>query len=1018
MIFGPFQFDRPWWLLLAPVTIVLSILIARKSLTGLSPVVHRVAMAIRIIALVLAAMALAEPSYRLQSDGVSVLVVDDQSRSMPSSSEKVLRTYLEQALQEAPPHSRLGYVTAAETARAHALPSARVSPLTQFQDVVKIGTLDPGPRDGTNLEEAARLALAIKPEDTAARIMMISDGNETDGSLLALAETARTSGVPIDVLPFTYSIDNEIKFDGLIAPPTARAGQTVNVRFSLTATKAAKVRLGLLLNGQPFDLTPGEEGTTWVADLLPGSNIIPVPVLLPRGGPQEFKAVVEPLDPATDTISQNNSAAAVTFVSTQGVVLVYTMDPAESLGFVTALEQSRLQVEVRNPGSGHESLVELQRYDAVILFDVPAGAFSRKQQDELAAFTRDSGGGLVMVGGPNSFGAGGWIGTPVADALPVRLDPPEKRQIPRGALALVMHSCEMPEGNYWGQKTAQAAVNALARLDLVGVLEYDHMTGARWVYDLKEKGDGTGVAAAIKSLTFGDMPDFDTAMQKGVDSLIPAKAGQKHMIIISDGDPSPPSSKLISQMIAAKISCSTVAVFPHGGRGFGGGGGSEVGTMKMIAEKTGGRLYVVNSTAGLGQLPEIFIKESQVVKRTLIWEGEAVRPTLVNAAAEPMRGISAALPPITGYVVTADREGLSLITAKGPNDDPIVAQWQFGLGRSVAFTSDAASRWGTAWLSWGQFRAFWDQHVRWAMRPSGSANLSITTETRGDSTRVVVTALDTTGDALNFARFQGRIVGPDGTAQNVELRQSGPGRYEGEFGSGTSGAYLVSLRYDAPKTDADGKPAGTESGTIQAAVTRPFADEHRALKDNAALLRQVADMTGGRVLSTNANTAELFSREGLKMPVASTPIWLPLALAAIGVFLTDVGVRRVRIDPIAIARATRRLFSRSKEKSPEQLSGLRAARETARTRMTERTQPAAGGESASSASVKFEASAEALSQAPRSPLDRASPEPPPDAGKADKPADAKADEEAGMSRLLQAKRRAQQNMKDDEDKKP
>jgi len=371
--------------------------------------------------------------------------------------------------------------------------------------------------------------------------------------------------------------------------------------------------------------------------------------------------------------------------------------------------------------------------------------------------------------------------------------------------------------------------------------------------------------------------------------------------------------------------------------------------------------------------------------------------------------------------VTADREGLSLITAKGPNDDPIVAQWQYGLGRSVAFTSDAAARWSGDWLGWGQFKAFWDQHIRWAMRPTGSANLSMSTETRGDTTHVVVTALDTAGDALNFARFQGRVVGPQNTMQEIALRQSGPGRYEGEFKSGGSGSYLVNLRYDAPKSNADGTPAGVDSGTIQAAVSRPFADEHRALRDNAALLRQVAEVTGGRVLNPASTTENLFNDEGLKMPVATTPIWLPLALAAIGVFLTDVGVRRVRIDIPAMARATRRLFSKSREKSAEQLTGLRAARETARERMTARGAPVDAGAGmpsptatpgADTSSVKFEASAEAAVSA-KSPVDAAgtgAAEP----AKPAAPGETPKGDEPGMSRLLQAKRRAQQNMKDDE----
>src|SRR5690606_10492825 len=94
------------------------------------------------------------------------------------------------------------------------------------------------------------------------------------------------------------------------------------------------------------------------------------------------------------------------------------------------------------------------------------------QQAMLRQYVHDSGGGLVMVGGPNAFGAGGWIGSPLADALPIRLDPPQKRQMPRGALAIVVHSVEMPRGVFYGKQVCNAAVDALSSLDMVGLIEF------------------------------------------------------------------------------------------------------------------------------------------------------------------------------------------------------------------------------------------------------------------------------------------------------------------------------------------------------------------------------------------------------------------------------------------------------------------------------------------------------------------------------------------------------------------
>src|SRR5690606_38420265 len=179
----------------------------------------------------------------------------------------------------------------------------------------------------------------------------------------------------------------------------------------------------------------------------------------------------------------------------------------EASALVDALTEARIQTDVRGPADGFQSLVELGVYDAVIMVNTPAYAYSQQQQEDLRTYVHDMGGGLIMIGGPDSFGAGGWIGSPVADALPVKLDPPQKRQMPRGALALIMHSCEMPQGNYWGQKTAEAAVANLSRQDLVGIIEYSWQAGGEaWVLPMSEVGSGAAAKRAIANLTFGDAP--------------------------------------------------------------------------------------------------------------------------------------------------------------------------------------------------------------------------------------------------------------------------------------------------------------------------------------------------------------------------------------------------------------------------------------------------------------------------------------------------------------------------------
>ncbi|MCC6426217.1 MAG: hypothetical protein IT435_05300 [Phycisphaerales bacterium] len=1016
LVAGPMQFDRPVWLLLIPICGGLVWWMGRKSLAGLGPVTRWVALGARLLVICLIAGAMAEPQWRTEARDVAVTMIIDASESIPGSIQKDVDRYVEEATAKGKerPTDRLGVVTIAKDSFVQSLPSDK----TDRVERQHIGAVD-----GTNIDAGVRLGMAVVPPDAANRIVIASDGNETSGNILRAAEAARAAGIPIDVLPLTYDYASEVLVDRLIAPSTARMGENLSLRVVLQATKPARGRLSILMDRQPVDLDPDSDALSTPVELKAGPNVLTVPIRTRLAGPQKFEAIFEPEVGAGgqivgDAVVQNNRAEAVTFVSGQGKVLVVREINGDASALVDALTEARIGTDVRTAEQMPGSLTELAGYDAIVLANESVDLFSLQQQEDLKQYVHDVGGGLVMLGGPRSFGAGGWIGSPLEDALPIRLDPPQKRQMPRGALALVIHSVEIPEGVFLGKKICESAVNALSRLDLIGINEFRMASGVDWVYPLSEVGDGTAAKRAIQNLQFGDMPDFAPSFELSLKSLSAAGAGQKHMIVISDGDPSPPSANLLAKFVAAKITVSTVACATHSFQ--------DDGRMKTIADGTGGKFYKVDPRNAATQIPQIFIKEAQTIKRSLIWEGTPFVPAVSSAGSEAMRGITS-VPPVGGYVVAADREGLSQVTMRGKENDPIMAQWQHGLGRVITYTSDGASRWNPQWMGWASYRQFWEQHLRWAMRPTGSANVHVATETRGDETIVSVEALDAAGERMNFARFSGRVAAPDGGGEDITLRQVGPGRYEGRVRTSAAGSHLLNLRYAAPTTGLDGVESVME-GTVQAAISKPFADEFRSLQDNEALLRQVAEMTKGRVLTGKPEVDKLWSREGLTMPVATTPIWLAVAICAIGLFVMDVGVRRVRVDVPLMVRKVRGLLRPGSVKVGQQMAGLQAAREKARKKMVERGDRAASERGSEAAQVyeQVRHAASAKFEAPKDAPRAASA----DAGvlggekemgdllgrpaqpKAPQPGEAPAAPGEGMSRLLKAKKKAQDEMKD------
>ncbi len=1014
LVIGPLQFDTPAWLWLLPACAAFAIWSARRSLSGMASTTRLVSLGVRLVVILLLVAALAEPSWRRVSSDVAVTVVLDTSESVPTAKQAEVDRYVRAAIDSHErKDDRLGVVTAAKEAIVQALPTRLTTELVR-QSV--------GAIDATNLAGAVRMAMAGMPKDAANRILLATDGNETVGNLLQAAEVAKALGVPIDVLPLRYKYSSEVLVDRLSVPASAREGENTNVHVVLRSMGPATGRLTILQNGEALDLDATSDATSTAIALKEGLNVLQMPVASLRSGPQEFEAVFEPDAPGGrvvgDSILENNKAMGVTFVSGQGKVLVISDDPAASRPLVDSLVASRIVVETRPAAEAPATLTELTAFDAVVMVNQSAYAYTQKQQEELRQYVHDVGGGLVMIGGPDAFGAGGWIGSPLEDALPVNLDIPSKRQMPKGALALVIHSCEMPEGVFYGKKVCQAAVESLSRLDLAGIVEYSWSGNTEWVHPMSPVGDGSRIKQSINRLMFGDMPDFTPSLELAYEGLRKADAGQKHVIMISDGDPQIPPTSLLDKYLDAKITISTVGVFPHVG--------SDTARMKSISEYTKGRHYEINTQGELASIPRIFMKEAQTVRRSLLWEGSPFSPAVVPGLSDSLRGITS-VPPISGYVVTAEREGLALVSMKGKEGDPIHAQWQYGLGKVVAFTSDAAARWNSSWVAWPGYKAFWEQNLRWVMRPGGSANVRVLTENRGDRTVVTVEALDSRGERLNFANFKGRLALPDGNGLDVDLKQVGPGRYQGSVATDRPGSYVMSLRYAAPDENATG---GIIEGSVQAAVTRPFADEYRMLEDNAPLLTQVAELTGGRVLAWKPEQENPWLRDGLTMPVSLRPIWQLLAIIGVGLFLVDVGIRRVRIDVAAIVRWTLGLFGRGTQAQAGRLGGLKAARDAAKAKIAARAgdttltpgqleaqAKAAVRDAQQTAKAKFEASPEQLGKdrssgvilggsdatvkptapAPR-PVDQPPQRPPPGG--------------EGMSRLLKAKRKAQDDMKD------
>ena len=625
-----------------------------------------------------------------------------------------------------------------------------------------------------------------------------------------------------------------------------------------------------------------------------------------------------PDDKSKDAISQNNTASAFTHVRGSGKVLLIedAFFQHEFLNLTERLQANSIEVETMTTAELFTSSAELLQYDSVILGNLPRASaadngadiqsFSDAQIKMLVDNCEHMGCGIVMLGGDRSFGAGGWSNSLLEKAMPVDFQIKNDKISAVGALALVMHACELPNGNFWEIKVAEEAIKILGPMDYCGVVEWSNMGGnPKWLWKLGNPPQGVArvfgnrnlMLRFVNRMTPGDMMDFNTPMKLMLSGLKNTDASMKHAVIISDGDATPPSNKLLQDFVKNKIKISTVAIGTHGPAGS--------TPLKKIANVTGGTYYVVKNPKGL---PKIYQREARRVAKPVIKEsksGMSVVPVAGTSGHEILRGIDLqALPPFLGYVMTTVKKSNlveQLALASDPANDngensTLLATWRYGNGRTIAFTSDAGHRWTSGWFNSDQYDKFFVQMIRYSMRPiTESANFTVASEVKDGKARIIVTALDKDEEFLNFLEMSGRGIAPDLQDFDLAFDQVGPGRYVAEADIEGSGNFLFSIF------------PGEGYERLTAGVSVPYSSEYSDREANLALLDALTKfeprggepgmMIEGQLTKTGLRQlleANTF-RPTLTAAVGIQDIW-PLLLVLCGVaFFADVLVRRVAI---------------------------------------------------------------------------------------------------------------------------
>ena len=758
----------------------------------------------------------------------------------------------------------------------------------------------------TNIADALTKAAEVLPRDAVRRVVIVSDGNENIGTATRESRGLLQSGIGIDVVPAPTSGRQDVAVESVSAPSVAKKDQPLEVHVVLSnrgddpAPLSGKLRIIRKMGGarkpSRSKRSPSQRAKRSRRFVKNPTNQTSMSTRLALYRTILPKTAIWPTTwrPAIPTSGDRDVALLVEDV----------LHPGDFDQLAARLRREGLEIDVAASDKAFSSLADLQRYDSVVLANLPRVtenevgsivSFTDAQIEMLVRNTKELGSGLVMIGGDQSFGAGGWVGTELEKAMPVDFQIKNAKVIPVGALALVIDR----SGSMAGEKlslslaAAREAIKMLGPRDFLTVIAFD--TQAISVVPLERKGTGRKALARVSQIGEGGGTDLFPGMEMAFDSLQKADAAVKHMIVLTDGQtPQADFQELCREMRAKNITVTGVAVGPD----------ADQTLLKKIAAEGGGKFYAV---ADPRKVPRIFMIEARRVATPVIRElSPAVSPLRVGES-QMLTGIEGPFPPISGFVQTSLKENpLVEVLLRSPipateKNATVLATWHFGLGKTAVLTTDAGKQWATAWPSWKDYDKFFSQLVRWSLRPTGGqSNYSIATQRRDTRTQIVIDAYDQSDEFLNQLPLRGTVVGPALDPIPLRIEQSAPGRYMGEFESITPGSYFVTI-------------ATPEGSLLRAGVNVGVSREYSDFHANLPLLKTLAESVprGGSpgVLVSSEGDLPFATTEGDKLAreldpfrrdllpaVSSRDIWPELVVAASLIFFSDIFVRRVQLD--------------------------------------------------------------------------------------------------------------------------
>ncbi len=818
----------------------------RRSLVDFAASQRWASLGIRALLLILVALAVAQVNLVRDDDRQFVVFLLDRSDSVDAGACEQADRFVRDAAEAMGRDDEARVIEFAGNALAPRAVDAPAAPSEGLD------------RSRTDLASALAIGWASIPAFYTKTAVVVSDGRATQGDVLRVARAARDAGVRVCTVPLQTSRRDEVQLTQVSAPAQVRTGAPFKLDVEITSNHEDTATLEVFRN----DIRVGTEEVS----LKDGPNRFSFRQV---ASADRFQSYAVRLRAGRDHFLDNNAASALVACEGKPRVLLVDSAPRDARYLTWALEKEDMVVDVRGPRGIPRTLADIENFELICLSNVAATALDKRQMQLIRSYVQDLGGGLIMIGGDQSFGLGGYYKTVLEEILPVRSDFEREKEKPSLAMVLVIDK----SGSMGGQKielakeASKAAVELLAHRDQVGVIAFDGTP--KWICQVHPASDRSFVIERISSLVAGGGTNLAPALSDAYNALVGTQAKLKHVIALTDGHSMPGNFyQVASAMATSNITVSTVAV----------GASADRQLLERIANWGRGRFYF---TEDPGHIPQIFARETMEASKSAINE-QPFLPVQVRPH-QVCQGVKFDEAPfLLGYVITRPKPTAEIVLATEAGH-PLLVTWRYGLGRSLAFTSDAKNRWAAEWLQWKGFSRFWSQVIRDTMRSTTHASMHVDLTRTGRTMNVVVDALHPSpqraGEYLDGVETVLELIRPGMDTERVPLQQVSPGRYVGSFDVTEATCYHVRISQ---------KQKGVELQSVSRGVAVGYSDEYRVGSTDEGMLRRLAETGGG---TYDVSSSAVFASDARAFRVQR--LWPYLIAAALILLVIDVAIRRI-----------------------------------------------------------------------------------------------------------------------------